>query len=62
MMAAFLNPFLLPVLCLGLVGACGVKSAPTPLLDSPPSELNLEKDNRAAEKKAREKQKEKQKP
>jgi len=61
-MAAFLNQFLMCLLCFVLVSACGVKSAPTPLLDSPPTELNLEKDKRAAEKRAREIQKEKQKP
>lgn len=54
--------FFLCVLCYGLLIACGVKSAPTPILESPASELNLEKDRRAAERKAREQNKEKQKP
>ncbi|NBW81130.1 hypothetical protein EBR21_05185 [bacterium] len=44
---------------LGLLSACGVKAAPTPVLDNPQSPLLREVERRAAEKQEKEKEKDK---
>ncbi|MFZ9520252.1 MAG: hypothetical protein ACO3A4_07235 [Silvanigrellaceae bacterium] len=47
---------------LGLLSACGVKVAPSPLLDTPQSPLQQEVERRAVEKQEKEKEKGKNRP
>jgi hypothetical protein len=49
-------------LSLGLLSACGVKAAPTPVLETPQSPLQREVERRATEKQEKERNKGKNRP